>query len=559
MIDIGIDFGSTYTTISVYNKQTKVLSALNLDGGFSPYVPSMVAKKGDTFYYGSFAKQTTGKKGVTSFKAFKMLLPETNEAFLKERGYLNPCTPIEIATIFLEKLLQQVLMDTGEKRIGKLVIGAPEIWSDGLNTVGGRTILRDICSSFPFVDTVQVVSEPAAASAFFAYNYLVNTGSNFEGNILLVDYGGGTLDITLTNVEARTELDGRKMMEIKVLERTGAGENEEGKVGKAGIVYMENVMEEAIRRAEIFEEDEEIPKDGKFYKAVDELEKSLKTGTQEVENTFETNDIDDIDELEDIEFTTIEYKGEDVEISYGLLVDVYNREIRGVLKQNLDKICEYLDDSGFDYSDGNKENFKIALVGGFGNFYLVKAQLRDYFKLHAYDRRQKDIIVNVEDCEKAISLGTALLASNVIGIKNTAAYSIGIWSTNMQDNSVLLNYAIRYKQEIKFDEECLQLAADGNPQIIFTAKGGFDKFIVNFGSDDRTNLTLIPKEQFSKKLQNVFTGQYRMGVVGFSIDSSGVVTLHAHNYDLFTGTIEEDAKKIELAQFNDLFEVATLN
>ena len=78
----------------------------------------------------------------------------------------------------------------------------------------------------------------AAASAFFAYNFRQMTKKNFEGNILLVDYGGGTLDITLTNVAA----DDGDSVEIKVLERTGAGENEEGKVGKAGIVYMETVM-----------------------------------------------------------------------------------------------------------------------------------------------------------------------------------------------------------------------------------------------------------------------------------------------------------------------------
>lgn len=559
MIDIGIDFGSTYTTVSIYNKNTHILNSLNLDGGFSPYVPSMVAKRGNEIYYGSFAKQNTGKRGVTPFKAFKMLLPEKNQDTLKERGYDNQYTPVQVTTIFIEKLLKQVLMDTGETTIGKLVIGAPEIWSDGIGTLGGRTILRDICKSFDFVDKVQVVSEPAAASAFFSYNYLMNTGNNFEGNILLVDYGGGTLDITLTNVETVTESDGRKMMEIKVIERTGAGENEDGEVGKAGIIYMEKLMQEAICRAEIFDKDEEIPKDGKFYKAVDELEKSLKTGTQEVENTFETQDIDDIDELNDIEFTTIEYKGEDVEISYGMLVEVYNREIRGILEENLDKICKYLDESGFNYSDGNDENFKIALVGGFGNFYLVKAQLRDYFELNTYDRRQQDIIVRVEDCEKAISLGTALLASNVIGIKNTAAYSIGIWSTNMHDNSVLLNYAIRYKQDIEFGREYFQCASNGQPRIIFTAKGGFDKFIINFGSDDKTNLTLKPKEQFAQRLQNVVTGQYHMAVVGFAIDSSGVVTLHAHNYDMFSGKIEKEPNSIELAQFSDLFEVTTFN
>ncbi len=49
-----------------------------------------------------------------------------------------------------------------------------------------------------------------------------------------------------------------------MLERNGAGENEEGRVGEAGIVYMETVMDWAIRRSGLT--DGEAPEyDGKFY------------------------------------------------------------------------------------------------------------------------------------------------------------------------------------------------------------------------------------------------------------------------------------------------------
>ena len=54
--------------------------------------------------------------------------------------------------------------------------------------------------------------------------------------------------------------------------------------------------------------------------------------------------------------------------------------------------------------------FKIALVGGFGNFYLVKRQIADKFKLGNNDRRQENILLDRAGCERAISLGAALLA-----------------------------------------------------------------------------------------------------------------------------------------------------
>ena len=57
-------------------------------------------------------------------------------------------------------------------------------------------------------------------------------------------------------------------MEINVAARLGAGENEHGRIVKAGIIYMESLLEEAIRKAGLLEEDEPLEPDGKFYKAL---------------------------------------------------------------------------------------------------------------------------------------------------------------------------------------------------------------------------------------------------------------------------------------------------
>ena len=227
MIDIGMDFGSTYTTVSVFNRETNELRALTLSQN-SPYIPSVVSKAKNQYEFGRAAKSQTGKKGVSLFKAFKMMLPEQDKKKLAERGFDDENTPEKIASVFIEDVLKKVLDRTHEDKIHTIFVGAPEIWNDDFSTLDGRTAISSICKKLDFVENVQVVSEPAAASAFFAYNFRQMTKKNFEGNILLVDYGGGTLDITLTNVAA----DDGDSVEIKVLERTGAGENEEGKVGK---------------------------------------------------------------------------------------------------------------------------------------------------------------------------------------------------------------------------------------------------------------------------------------------------------------------------------------
>ncbi len=46
-------------------------------------------------------------------------------------------------------------------------------------------------------------------------------------------------------------------------------------------------------------------------------------------------------------------------------------------------------------------------------------------------------------------------------------------------------------------------------------------------------------------------------VVGFSLDSSGVVSLHIHDYDMLEGRIGEEDHAVELTRLGDLFEVTT--
>ncbi len=93
---------------------------------------------------------------------------------------------------------------------------------------------------------MQVISEPAAASAFFAHNFQKSTGKPFDGKILLVDYGGGTLDITLSDISPSKKNTEEQNIEIKVLERTGAGENQDGQVVKQVIIYMETLMKQRL-------------------------------------------------------------------------------------------------------------------------------------------------------------------------------------------------------------------------------------------------------------------------------------------------------------------------
>ena len=552
-MNLGVDFGSTYTTMTRYADALGQLQDVILYEG-APFIPSIVTEGKGKVFFGSEAKVKTGKTGLTTYKAFKMLLPEIRPEILKERGYDEDHQPPQIAEEFLDFCLRSALSRCGEEKIERLVVGVPEVWNDRLETLDGRNVLRNICQKFPYVQEAVVVSEPAAASAFFAWNFRNNTGRDFDGHILLIDYGGGTLDITLTDVDARS--DGSA--EIKVNARTGAGENTEGQIGNAGILYMESVMLRAIEESGCFTDP--VERDGKFLSAVDELEEEIKTGRTTICDMFDEFGLDDPEELDEEEFTTIEYRGEDIVVSYGLLLRVYDDVIRPVLADQLQKMIRYMEEADIRYDDQDQEVFKIALTGGFGGFKLVEEQVKETFHFSSMDKRQKDIIRVATDREKAVSMGAALVASRIIKIRNTAPYSIGF--PGVGQNLENTDYAFCFKDDIVFDQVYYpHYRKDPEKPIAYFIGSTPNAFVVNNGETPKTAKIVYLKKQYVEELKNLMNyadEQHQTAVIGFSLDSSGVLSVHIRPFNLFTRQIEGEDRKIVLDSFQNMFEFSPL-
>lgn len=549
MVNLGIDFGSTYTVVSRYYENRNTPEAISIDG-ISPYIPSVVSynSRKNEYKYGKAAKNLTGNRNIKIYKAFKMLLNEQmTPEHLKERGYDDVNTPESIATFFLEKVLKSALTRIGhaDDTIGKLVIGVPEVWGQSFGTFDGRSVIRKICTSFDFVKEVVVVSEPASASAFFAYNYKQQKHENFDGRVLLIDYGGGTLDITLTKVMSQGD-----KMEVKVEKRDGAGENTDREIGNAGIKYMEKVVENAILSSEDYSDVESIEYDSDFLKAVDELEEALMSDHETVEDTFRELEYTP-DALEDEELMEIEYKDSYITINYKQLNDTYKEIIYDVLEEKLKNLTENV--------NTYENNFKIGIVGGFGNFYLVKKQINDMFGISTGDERMEGIIVNQEDRERAISLGAALLANDLISIRRTADFSIGIYAYEGRNNEIAKHYAIKYRQDLEYDTIYYAKDTNGNDVPYFTLSGSIDKFLVNFSSDEKKAFGVTPRIELAKKLQNIVNGHYMM-VVGFSVDTTDTITIHIFDYYLETHKrSESEVQSVRLSTIKAMFDVVALN
>lgn len=548
MVNIGIDFGSTYTTISVYRKNTGMVETLSMSS--SPYIPTSVALTGGKYEFGRAARSITGKQGVSLFRGFKMLLAESDPGMLAARGYTAVHTPRRVAGRFLEYCLRQVLGYLHVAKIDHLVVGIPEIWNEQLSTLDARTVLRDLLRDLDFVEDVQVVSEPAAATAFFAHNFKLSTGREYDGKILLIDYGGGTLDLTLTDVSAKNGT-----IEVKVLERSGAGENEEGMIGKAGIAYMESVMAGAIGQSGILG-DKPLSFDGRFYKAVDSLEEELQFRTDSIKSVFDEYGTDFPEELE-LEFTTIDYRGEDIPVTYRLLLETYNEIIRPVLDEKLGQMIDYMEEHRIRYMDRDQDIFKIALVGGFGNYYLVRQQIEETFLFSTMDKRQENIILNQADREKSIALGAAMLSAGVVAIRNTAPFSIGLPSVDT-DGTDRVDYAITYKQDVEYGKLYFPTDSEtGKPVRYLATAGSLSRLVINRGNDEDTLKILTLREEYAKRLSAV-AGAMETVALGFSMDSSGVLSLHIREYDLQSPEPKQNGRTIELGKCSELFTPETV-
>lgn len=328
-IKIGLDFGTTYSVLSRLKRGndgqvTAEACALREGGGRTEIQDSIVLKnKNGQLLFGAAARGKIGRSRTVTYTGFKMMLAETDQEILKQRNYDETYTPEKVVVEYISDLLNQFTTNSRQDRIDKLVVGVPEIWFASTRTIDSRTILKNIIQSTGYVNEVEIVSEPAAACAYFVQNYSEKKKKQYEGKILVIDYGGGTLDIALCEVTGNGTSN-----DVKVIARAGAGWNTQGRVGKAGMAFMEEIVRIALKSGGL--EKTDFASDQKFFECVQYIEMQIMSRTDDIRKSFRMNSLEPMEHITD-EFDTIEYMDEEYEVTYGMLAQAYNRIIRGPL------------------------------------------------------------------------------------------------------------------------------------------------------------------------------------------------------------------------------------
>lgn len=178
-MNLGIDLGTSYTKLG-YIKMNKFinLAAESKIPTAITYLPSR-----NELYCGNLALRLT-EPGANTARFFKLELKRNPEFILNSfsledilREYFN----------FLKKQYVQDQLDNVES----ISISVPNYF--GLNA---RKLLLDAVKEVFGTETINLLPEPVAA--LLGYNY-AHSDSPLEGDILIIDIGGGTTDFSFVN------------------------------------------------------------------------------------------------------------------------------------------------------------------------------------------------------------------------------------------------------------------------------------------------------------------------------------------------------------------------
>ena len=210
MVAIGIDLGTTYSCVGIW-KNDKVEIISNDQGNRT--TPSYVAFNDSERLIGDSAKNQASLNPKNTIYDAKRLIgrsftdpvveedmktwpfnlvnvdgkPKMEVSYMGENKQFHP---EEISAMILTKMKEVAEQFIGED-VKDAVITVPAYFNDSQ-----RQATKD-AGSIAGLNVLRIINEPTAA----AMAYGLNTGSKEERNVLIYDFGGGTFDVSLLNID----------------------------------------------------------------------------------------------------------------------------------------------------------------------------------------------------------------------------------------------------------------------------------------------------------------------------------------------------------------------
>lgn len=209
---IGIDLGTTNTCVSIWKDGCAEIIP---DEFGNKLIPSCVAYTNKNRYIGYDAKKQKDINIKNVFYEVKRLIGRkiNNKYVQREKELLSydiisddnnnillksdtnkTFTPEEISAAILSKA-KYIASDYLKKKITKCVITVPAHFNDGQ-----RQATKD-AAQIAGLECIRIINEPTAAALAYGLLERTKNSNNKNRNILVYDFGGGTLDVSLLNID----------------------------------------------------------------------------------------------------------------------------------------------------------------------------------------------------------------------------------------------------------------------------------------------------------------------------------------------------------------------
>lgn len=428
---IGIDFGTTNSTIAYLDNNSRPVGFRFGGPNGNEYIPSAIAysKNDDTEspLIGDEAKHKQNSDEYYYFEHYKLKLIYKYDLFLEK------CRKkvIDITKDYLRQLIakyKREAFNSGARpeKLDYIALALPNaVYSPNINNErdvqAAERIKQELSELLESeAESYGFYSESTCACQFYVNNYEID----FSGNIIVIDYGGGTLDISSCKVARYSNVD---YPIIEVLAQVGTSTDELGEFSSyAGVQFDRAVV------SNFYVEDTAA-----YASYVGHFESSFKIPqsnqlNQKLIKYYDTGVVTN-------EEWRPEIAGNPHAISAELLDDVFSQYNLPKLRQYFYAVVpeEGLQDGGATI----QSSFRVLLIGGFSQLYCVENYVRDFLnidKSSLHDKRLTD--VNANEKFLAVAYGAAIEAErSVLEVASHASlHEIGVkafdgsaWNNNI--------------------------------------------------------------------------------------------------------------------------------
>lgn len=384
---VGIDLGTTYSAVAYLNEDGKPEIIPNDEG--EELTPSVVMIDGEDIIVGTTAKKNALIHADQVRSKIKIYMGE-KKVLYEQDG--ERYTPEMLSNFIIQKLVKSA-SERLNQEISGVVVTVPAYFSDA-----ERKATEDAVR-LSGTHLVGMIDEPTAAALHFC-----DKNAMTEGTILVYDFGGGTFDATLFEVNGKT---------IKILRKSGDHE--------AGGSYFDEYIADYVAD-EIFEKYD-----------IDLREDHYSDIYQEILLDAEKCKI----ELSNRKSTEIIVRVDDVREAVKITREQFDKMISRMYNRTESTVKGVLEEQGM----RPEEVDKILLVGGSSQIPFVRENLEKLF--------EKPLSYEV-DASKAVALGAAIYGNiclqeqsgNNMILEDVCAHGIGIVLMRAEDGTEYNNILI---------------------------------------------------------------------------------------------------------------------